>query len=180
MLKIDTVITPNSIEQDSQFDDSIVVMIDVLRSSTSVCAALNYGCREIIPCDSTDKAVQIYSSLSKESRFLGGERGGMRPSGFDAGNSPLEYTVENIIGFPVGIATVSNSDFQLFPNPVNQELSISCSDKIRNVSIFNLVGQSVFSNEYNASQIKVNVAGLANGVYFIKMNGTEVRKFIKE
>jgi len=90
---VDAFLTPYFPETENQFDDSIVVMIDVLRASSTVCAALNYGAKEVIPSDSLDKAVKIYNSLSKEVRFLGGERNGIKPPGFDAGNSPSEYSM---------------------------------------------------------------------------------------
>jgi 2-phosphosulfolactate phosphatase len=104
---VDAYLTPFFPEHESLFDDSIVVMIDVLRASSTVSVALKNGAKEVIPTDSLDKAVKIYSSLSKEVRFLGGERNGLKPSGFDAGNSPFEYTAENVSGRSV-ILTTSN------------------------------------------------------------------------
>lgn len=104
---IDAYLTPFFPEHESLFEDSAVVMIDVLRASTSVAFALQSGAKEVIPADSLEKAVKIYSSLSKEARFLGGERNGLKPSGFDAGNSPFEYSPENVKGRSI-ILTTSN------------------------------------------------------------------------
>lgn len=111
-MKIDAYLTPFFPEREAQFNDSVVVMIDVLRASTTISACLNNGAKEIIPSESIDKAVHIYSSLSKESRFLGGERNGIKPSGFDAGNSPDDYPAELVKGKTV-IITTSNGT-QLF------------------------------------------------------------------
>ncbi len=111
-MKIDAYLTPFFPEKEAQFDDSVVVMIDVLRASTTISACLNYGAKEIIPSESIDKAVHIYSSLSKESRFLGGERNGVKPSGFDAGNSPDDYPTELVKGKTVIITTTNGT--QLF------------------------------------------------------------------
>ena len=111
-MKIDAYLTPFFPEREAQFDDSIVVMIDVLRASTTITACLFNGAKEIIPSESIDKAVHIYSSLSKESRFLGGERNGVKPSGFDAGNSPDDYPEDLVKGKTV-IVTTSNGT-QLF------------------------------------------------------------------
>jgi 2-phosphosulfolactate phosphatase len=96
MIKLDTYFTPLFPEEEEQFKDHIVVMIDVLRASSTICAALYNGAREIIPFDEVGKAVSVYANLSKESRFLGGERDGVKQEGFDAGNSPLEYTKDRI------------------------------------------------------------------------------------
>ena len=106
-MKIDSFLTPFFPEKEKQFDDVIVLMVDVLRASTTICTALHNGAKEVIPCESLDKAVQIYSNLSKEVRFLGGERNGEKPSGFDAGNSPFEYTEENVAKKNV-VLTTSN------------------------------------------------------------------------
>lgn len=106
---IDAYLTPYFPETENQFNDSYVIMIDVLRASTTVCAALFAGAKEIIPTDSLDKAVKIYSSLSKEMSFIGGERNGIKPSGFDAGNSPLEYHSDNVHGKNVIFTTTNGT-----------------------------------------------------------------------
>lgn len=106
---VDAFLTPYFPETENQFDGSIVVMIDVLRASSTVCAALNAGAKEVIPSDSLDKAVKIYNSLSKEVRFLGGERNGLKPPGFDAGNSPIEYTKSNVKGKSVILSTTNGT-----------------------------------------------------------------------
>lgn len=102
---IDAYLSPYFPETENLFDDSIVLMIDVLRASTTIAAALYNGAKEVIPCDTLDKAVKVYSSLSKEVRFLGGERNGVKPSGFDVGNSPLEYNSANVQGKSVILST---------------------------------------------------------------------------
>lgn len=95
-MKIDAFLTPFFPEVENQFENCAVIMIDVLRASTTICAALTNGAKEIVPTDSYEKAVKIYSSLSKEFRFIGGEKNGLKPENFDAGNSPLEYTKDAI------------------------------------------------------------------------------------
>lgn len=112
-MRIDAYLTPFFPETESLFEGSVIVMIDVLRSGTSICAALNNGAKEIIPCDSLDKAVNVFSSLSKEVRFLGGERNGLKPSGFNAGNSPSEYTQEAVSGKTVIISTTNGTKIYL-------------------------------------------------------------------
>jgi 2-phosphosulfolactate phosphatase len=106
---IDAYLTPYFNDNEKQFENSIIIMIDVLRSSSTICAALFNGAKEIIPTDTLDKAVSIYSSLSKENRFLGGERNGLKPSGFNAGNSPEEYSADVISGKSVIISTTNGT-----------------------------------------------------------------------
>lgn len=106
---LDAFLTPYFPETENRFEGSIVVMIDVLRASTTVCAALNAGAKEVIPSESLDKAVKIYNSLSREVRFLGGERNGIKPQGFDAGNSPLEYTTDKVKGRSIILSTTNGT-----------------------------------------------------------------------
>lgn len=76
--------------------ESTVVVIDVLRASTTICHALHNGAREIIPVGDIEQAVRLSRTMSRETTLLGGERKGIRPTGFDLGNSPLEYTEDTI------------------------------------------------------------------------------------
>lgn len=108
-MKIDAYLTPLFTEKETQFDNSIVLMIDVMRASTTICAALNNSAKEIIAIDTVDKAVQLYSNLSRESRFIGGERNGVKPSGFDAGNSPDDYPEELVKGKTVIVTTTNGT-----------------------------------------------------------------------
>jgi len=69
----------------------------------------------------------------------------------------------------------------VYPNPATTSLVIqSASQPINQIDITNLVGQTMYSNEYNAQQVNVNIADLPAGIYFVKVNGWVTRKFIKE
>ena len=64
-----------------------VVIIDVLRASTTICTALRNGAREIIPTPDIESATKISKNLRNSLRLLGGERQGKKMDGFDLGNS---------------------------------------------------------------------------------------------
>jgi 2-phosphosulfolactate phosphatase len=64
----------------------------VLRASTTMIAALASGASAVIPCGETDEARACAAARPHGTALLGGERGGTRITGFDLGNSPLEYT----------------------------------------------------------------------------------------
>jgi len=70
--------------------------------------------------------------------------------------------------------------FAIYPNPASTTLTITAQIPITQITISNLLGQTIFSNNYNAEKVEVAVAGWPNGVYFVKVNGNEVRKFVKE
>ena len=79
-----------------------------------------------------------------------------------------------------GIINLGSQSVSLYPNPAHDELLITSSGNISNIIITNILGQNVFSSDYSAPQVQVNVAGLPAGVYFVTINGNEVRKFVKE
>lgn len=86
---INTFIVPSTDELTENLFTHIIA-IDVLRASTTVCNALFNGAKEIIPFASTEDARLI--KRNRREAILGGERHGLKPEGFDLGNSPLEYS----------------------------------------------------------------------------------------
>lgn len=72
----------------------IAVVIDVLRASTTMITALAHGAAAILPRPSIEEARTAAANLPGS--LLGGERGGVRVTGFDLGNSPSEYTAPRV------------------------------------------------------------------------------------
>ncbi|ABR30246.1 2-phosphosulfolactate phosphatase [Thermosipho melanesiensis] len=64
----------------------VIVVIDVLRATTTMITAIANGCEYIIPVQSVNDA-KVYG----KEFLVCGERNGIKPEGFDKGNSPLEY-----------------------------------------------------------------------------------------
>ncbi|MCS6988496.1 MAG: 2-phosphosulfolactate phosphatase [Chloroherpetonaceae bacterium] len=89
-MKVDVFFTPAGIEE-TAFNDKIVVVIDVLRASTTMITALENGAKEIIPVVEVEDALKVASSLFNERPILSGERHGKVIQGFDLGNSPDEF-----------------------------------------------------------------------------------------
>ncbi len=93
------------------------VVIDVLRASTTVCAALHAGAARVVPFASVDDARRFADRLAQtsggrepsESPLLGGERHGVKIDGFDLGNSPLEYTKQKVSGRTVVFTTTNGT-----------------------------------------------------------------------
>jgi len=89
----------------------------------------------------------------------------------------------NFIGCE-GVPTIPNTnEVSIFPNPAHDELTIQSShDAINQILITNLLGQTVSLQTAPAAcqLLQVDVPGLPSGVYFVKVNGVEVRKFVKE
>ncbi len=96
-MKVEVYLTPLEINEEKT-KDHIVVVVDVLRASTTICAALAAGAKEIIPAESISSAIQLASNLSRDAILLCGEREGKLIEGFNLGNSPLEYTSRVVKG----------------------------------------------------------------------------------
>jgi len=93
MNNLETLFIPEEIKN-IELAGKLVVMIDVLRASSTIITALANGCRGFIPILSPDQAKKKAQQFEKERILLGGEREGIKIKGFDLGNSPREYKRE--------------------------------------------------------------------------------------
>ena len=66
-----------------------------------------------------------------------------------------------------------------YPNPVSDVLTINYSDTIDSIEIYNLLGQSVYKNNFAAQEVKVDMARLASGSYIINVVSKGLVKNIK-
>ncbi|OXM88185.1 2-phosphosulfolactate phosphatase [Paenibacillus rigui] len=71
-----------------------VIVIDVLRATSTMLTALAHGCKEIFPVETVLQAKQLQQSHY----LMGGERACKKIPGFDLGNSPFEYMGDHIAG----------------------------------------------------------------------------------
>lgn len=85
--------------------DSIVVVIDILRATSAICTAFQYGVEKMIPVASLDEATEY----KKQGFLVGAERNGIAIEGFDFGNSPYSYMTEKIKGQSVVISTTNGT-----------------------------------------------------------------------
>lgn len=92
-----------------QLREKNVIVLDVLRASSTITVALNNGAREIIPVASIESAVKISGSLFGEVTLRGGERNGKTIEGFNLGNSPLEYSETAVKGKSIIYCTTNGS-----------------------------------------------------------------------
>lgn len=98
MLSVSTYLNYSAVV--SQVGEYAAVVIDVLRATTTICAALESGADGLIPVDSEESAYDTANRLSSagEAVLLGGERAGYKIRGFQFGNSPLEYSPVELSG----------------------------------------------------------------------------------
>lgn len=74
-------------------NNTVVVVIDVFRATSTIAAVLYNGARCVIPVDSVPKAIEIAKNIDG---LAAGERDGKIADGLQHGNSPLEYSREFI------------------------------------------------------------------------------------
>lgn len=72
----------------------IAVVIDVLRASTTIVHALAAGAQAVVPFIDVEQVRREAKGHPAGTVVTGGERSGKRITGFDLGNSPLEYWQE--------------------------------------------------------------------------------------
>ena len=83
----------------------IVVVIDVLRATSAICAAFDNGIKSIIPVPTVEEALEY----QKKGFLVGAERKGQIVEGFDFGNSPYSYMKEEFKGKEVVLSTTNGT-----------------------------------------------------------------------
>jgi 2-phosphosulfolactate phosphatase len=86
-----------------------VVVIDLLRASTTICHALAAGAASVVPFAEVDDVRRAAAGQSRAEVLLGGERDGVRIEGFDLGNSPSEYTPSAVFGRRIYFTTTNGA-----------------------------------------------------------------------
>ena len=106
MKNLEVVFTPEEIK-DRRLTDKLIVVIDILRASSTIVTALSNGCIGFIPIFSPELAEKKAHEFSKEKVLLGGERKGKKITGFNLGNSPREYQKEMVEGKMIIFSTTN-------------------------------------------------------------------------
>jgi 2-phosphosulfolactate phosphatase len=102
-----------------------VVVVDVLRASSTIVHACENGIERIIPVAEVEDATRLVSTLDRKKTLLGGEREGVKIEGFDLGNSPLEYASKKVKGKTL-IFSTSNGTIAIAQSAPAREILIGC------------------------------------------------------
>lgn len=86
--------------------NSIVVIIDVFRATSTIATALYNGASRIIPVDTVDKCIQLGKTTGG---ITAGERDGKVIEGLAHGNSPAEYPRSFIAGKTLVLTTTNGT-----------------------------------------------------------------------
>jgi trimeric autotransporter adhesin len=98
----------------------------------------------------------------------------------DAGNNRIRMVTYH----PVGVSNIQSpaSSLNLYPNPARNQITINVAAVMDGtITIANLVGQKVLTQEYHGNSVTIDVADLPKGLYIVKVIGTAYTgKFVKE
>lgn len=86
--------------------NSIIVIIDVLRATSTIATALHNGARCVIPVDSVSRCIELGKQIEG---ITAGERDGKIAEGLEYGNSPFEYPKDFIEGKTLVLTTTNGT-----------------------------------------------------------------------
>jgi 2-phosphosulfolactate phosphatase len=87
------------------FTNSIVVVIDIFRATSSICYGIENGAESIIPV----ATIEACESYRHSEYLLAAERNGEVVDGFDFGNSPFSYTEDKVSGKTIVLTTTNGT-----------------------------------------------------------------------
>lgn len=107
-MRLDVLFTPAGLTL-TEVQGRTVFVIDILRATTSMCAALSNGARAILPVASTEEALRLAQTIGRDDVRLAGEQNCARIEGFHLGNSPLEMTESAVRGRTLVVNTTNGT-----------------------------------------------------------------------
>ncbi len=91
----------------------VVVLVDILRATTSVCAALHHGVKSIIPVATLEEA----KAFKDMGYMVAAEREGIKPDFADIGNSAFHFMTPQVIGKEIVYSTTNGTQaFEMVKN----------------------------------------------------------------
>ncbi len=104
MNKIEVIHTPALLPL-YDLKDKVVVVIDILRATTTMCVAFQTGVSKILPVSTPEECL-----LFKDFDFIiAAERNAQKVGGFDLGNSPFEYENPILAGRNIAFTTTNGT-----------------------------------------------------------------------
>ena len=105
-MRIDVCLTPAEYSA-KHYSDTIAVVIDVFRATSSMASAFANQCEAIIPVETVEDA--LIEQRCNPGSLVAGERNALKVAGFDLGNSPFEFTAEAVAGKTIIMSTTNGT-----------------------------------------------------------------------
>ena len=102
---LNTVLSPSLLKL-YDISNSTVVIIDILRATSTIAAALYNGAKSVIPVDSVAGCIKLGKQMEV---VTAGERDGKIAEGLEYGNTPLQYTADFIKGKTLVLTTTNGT-----------------------------------------------------------------------
>ena len=83
----------------------------------------------------------------------------------------------------LGTDDYSQLNFNYYPNPVNDQLTINAQTNVDDITVLNMLGQAVLRQSPNNFNCVVDMAALRTGVYFVQVsigNKTQTVRVLKQ
>ncbi len=91
--------------------------------------------------------------------------------GTDANGCSNLNTVTQDVNICTGIKTISaNNAISIFPNPTSGILNVNTIEVNTSIEVINVIGEKVYSNTLVKGNNSIDLSGLSNGAYFVKLN----------
>lgn len=152
-MKVDVCFSPALYPYYKDDKDTIVVVVDVFRATTSMCVALSNGAASIMPVATVEEA----KAYKDKGYLVGGERNVVKFEFGDFGNTPSEYVREKVEGQDIVISTTNGTHaidmaedcYQLLIGSFSNLSTIAayCIDQQKNVLILCAGWQDKFNLE---------------------------------
>jgi len=104
MNNIEVCFTPAMLEY-FDISESVVVVVDIFRATSSICYGIENGAAEILPVSTLEECI----AFQNKGYLLAAERNGEVVKGFNFGNSPFAYTEEKVKGKRIVLTTTNGT-----------------------------------------------------------------------
>jgi len=97
-------------------------------------------------------------------------------------NTPAYFVMDNLEGKPLTLAESSVDNFELYPNPAENHVTISVTKKT-DLQIMDLAGRIVYSQNTIAGKTFISLENLKSGIYIVQLNSdgnTISKKLVKQ
>ncbi|MEO6695751.1 MAG: 2-phosphosulfolactate phosphatase [Ignavibacteria bacterium] len=171
MKRINILLTQSLVQDDLNLKDKNVIILDVLRATTTMTIALSNGAKEVIPTENIATAVRV--AKGSKNSMLCGERNGKLIDGFNLGNSPTEYTPDVvkekslIFSTTNGTLAIIKSKFSkncilcsfvnisavvAYVNAIDEDFTIICSGKLNDFCLEDAVCAGMLLTKLSAGR----------------------------
>ncbi len=161
--------------------DSLVIM-NIGQGTLSYSTMMNDGNWTDITSTDVDLGAQESAYITVNVDASGMENGTYHDTLLVAADQAFEIPVIlNVSG--VGVADIENAKVSVYPNPANHHFTISATETIRSIEVYNATGQLVCIKKQIGSNTSTIAQEFESGIYFVKIssaNATNTLKLIIE